>query len=106
MRVVAGLAVLGMAVEIVHAIVPDQRVGIDVVLPDADLGGVEREPEAARQHIELLFALTQLADVFGSLVDEPASDEERDEDERTGDRNEDAEGQRAGQRRLPAAAGA
>ena len=50
-----------IAVELVHPVVPDQHVGIEVEVPDPDLRGVEREPQPARQLRELGLAVAQRA---------------------------------------------
>ena len=70
-----------IAVELVHPVVPDQHVGVDVEVPDPDLGGVERQPEAARQPLELDLAVAQVVHVALALVDQAAGADHRADDQ-------------------------
>ena len=103
MLVIARLAVLGMAVEIVHAIVPDQGVGVDVVFPDAHFRGVERETETARQDVELMLPVAERADVLLPLAEEEAGKEQRHQHKRRGQSDDQPKDQWIRSRCSPAA---
>ena len=79
--VVARAIVARQTVELVHPVVPDEPSRRDVVLPDADLGGVERKAEPSRQAVELALPAPQLEDVPAPLLDEPAGHHHRHHDE-------------------------
>src|SRR5205085_2865340 len=55
--IIAPAIVLGIVVELVHAVVPDEPVVLEVHLPDADFRRVEGELEAARKLLELALAV-------------------------------------------------
>ena len=105
MRIVARAAVGGIAAQFVHAVVPDQFVGLDVHLPDADLRGVERQLEPARQALQLDFAALQLADVLQPLADQTAGHDGRDHDQAAGEQDEQPELPDVGGGDVPAALG-
>jgi hypothetical protein len=81
---IARPAVARLAVKVVHAVVPNQLVGLDVVFPDPDLRRIEGKPEPAGDNLELVLALAQSADVAGALVDQVAGDEQRNQHEGDG----------------------
>ena len=82
MHVAARSAVLGLAEQLVGAVVPIEFVGVQIELPDADLGGVQRQREPTRQPLQLHLAAAQFVDVLQPLVDQAAGHDGRDQDQR------------------------
>ena len=105
MRIVARAAIGGIAAQFVHAVVPDQFVGLDVHFPDADLRGVEGQLQPARQALQLDFAPLQLADVLHPLADQTAGHDGGDHDQAAGKQDEQPELPDVGRGDVPAALG-
>src|SRR5262245_58298133 len=69
--IVPRLAVGGLAVDLVETVVPGEDVGREIVLPTADLGGVERQLQAVRELLQPPFAASEVVVVNPPLLDQP-----------------------------------
>ena len=105
MPVFANAAVERIIVELVHAVVPDQLLGVDVEVPHADLRGVEGEFEAPRQPLELPFAIAQTREVVASFLHQPPGEPGGNDDQEAGGENSQPQNPAVRRRRLPAAFG-
>jgi hypothetical protein len=87
---VAWCAIAGrQAVQMVHSLVPGTLLRVEVDLPNADLGGFERQIEPMRYGQKFPFAGSQRRNVALAFVDEAAGQQNRDDDDRGGDENGD-----------------
>jgi hypothetical protein len=89
-------------VDVAHARVPDQPVGGDVVFPDADLGGFERDLQAVRKRLHLVVTLLDDADVALAFFHQPASPDHRQDDDEFAKQQCQPEAPDIGKRHFPA----